>query len=37
MAVIEVGLVTVATISGGILALVVACDLVTELWGNKGE
>ena len=37
MAVIEIGLVTVACVSGGILALTIACDLVAELWENKGE
>ena len=37
MAVIEIGLVTVACVGGGILALVVACDLVAELWESKSE
>ena len=37
MAVIEIGLVTAACVSGGILALIVACDLVIEVWENKGE
>ena len=37
MAVIEIGLVTVAFVGGSILALVVACDLVAELWESKGE
>lgn len=35
MAVIEIGLVTVACVSGGILALIVACDLAEELRGSK--
>ena len=37
MDVIEWGLVTVAVVSGAILALVVICDLVVEVWENKGE
>ncbi len=37
MDVIETGLVVVAVVMGAILALVVACDLVAEVWENKGE
>ena len=37
MEVIEWGLVTVAVVCGAILALVVICDLVAEVWENKGE
>lgn len=30
-------LVTVAVVAGGILLAVVAVDLITEVWENKGE
>ncbi len=37
MEVIEFGLVAVAVVGGGILAAIIACDLVLEVWENKGE
>ena len=37
MDVIEWGLVAVAVVGGGILAAVVVCDIVIEVWENKGE
>ena len=37
MDVIEWGLVAVAVVCGGILAAVIAWDVVIEVWENEGE